>query len=243
VLTGAYVMAMFLLNPYLDPLGLGAKGPGRARFLERNRVRLLGAALACLGGALALAAFLGLGSFLMVVLASVLGLTYKRGLGFGSARLRLQAIPASKDLLVAVALAIISVAVPLWHNGVRWDARAWAGILLVAALVFARTTIHNILDMQNDQVLGRETLPILIGRKAAKLVLMAALALALAANLWLLPFAGLRHPWLAAAVLTACTAYPPLYLWLFHERFSAGKRRIEPSVELAFYLSGLLALV
>jgi 4-hydroxy-3-methylbut-2-enyl diphosphate reductase len=179
----------------------------------------------------------------MVLLASLLGLTYKRGLGFGTRRLRLQAIPASKDLLVALALAIIAVVVPLWHHQWNWDRRAWAGILLVAALVFARSTIHNILEMQNDQVLGKETLPILLGRRIAKLVLVAVLAIAWASNLWVIPFAGPSHPWIAALVLTACFSYPMLYLWLFHERFTIGKRRLEPTVEVAFYLAGLLAFV
>ncbi len=243
VVTGAYVMAMFLLNPYLDPLGLGVKGPARARFLERNKLKLVTVALVCLLGAVVLSAVLGLASFIMVVLASLLGLTYKRGLGFGRKRLRLQAIPASKDLLVALSLAIIAVVVPLWQRDWQWDRRAWAGILLVSALVFARSTIHNILDMQNDQVLGKETLPILLGRKVAKGVLTIILATALACNLWVLPYANPAHPWFAAGVLVACFAYPVLYLWLFHERFSMGKRRLEPTVEVAFYLAGLLALV
>jgi len=243
LVTGAYVMAMYLLNPYLDPLGLGVKGPARARFLERNKVKLIAVALVCLLGATLLSAFLGLGSFLMVLLASLLGLTYKRGLGFGTRRLRLQAIPASKDLLVALALAIIAVVVPLWHHQWNWDRRAWAGILLVAALVFARSTIHNILEMQNDQVLGKETLPILLGRRIAKVVLAAILTIAWASNLWVIPFAAPSHPWIAALVLTACFSYPMLYLWLFHERFTIGKRRLEPTVEVAFYLAGLLAFV
>ena len=242
-MTGAYVMAMFLLNPFLDPLGLGAKGPARARFLARNRVALVGTGVACLASALILGGLLGLGSFLMVILASLLGLTYKRGLGFGRARLRLQAIPASKDLMVALALAILSVVVPLWHHAWSWDRRAWAGVLLVAALVFARSTIHAIRDMQNDQVMGKETLPILIGRRSAKIVLMAVLTLAWVVNLALIPGGGLARPWFAAILLTACFAYPVLHLWLFHERFSTGKRRLEPSIDLAFYLAGLLAFV
>ena len=243
VLTGAYVMAMYLLNPYLDPLGLGAKGPARARFLERNKVHLVGVSLACLVGAMFLSAALGPGTFLMVIVASILGLTYKRGLRFGSRRLRLQAIPASKDLLVAFALATIAVVIPLWHNDSTWDRRAWAGILLVSALVFARSTIHNILDMQDDQVLGMETLPIVLGRGVAKIVLMIVLAAALGVNLWLIPYVHPASPWLAAFVLTACSTYPLLYLWLFHERFSVGKRRLEPTVEAVFYLAGLLAFV
>ena len=243
VMTGAYVMAMYLLNPYLDPLGLGVKGPARARFLERNKIKLVGTALACLLVATIISASMGFGSFLMVVLASLLGLTYKRGLGFGTRRLRLQAIPASKDLLVAFALALIAVVVPLWHHNWVWDRRAWAAILLVSALVFARSTIHNIRDMQNDQVLGKETLPIVLGRRVAKIVLMGVLAIALACNLWLIPYAHPRHAWLAVIVLGACFTYPVLYLWLFHERFSIGKHRLEPSVDAVFYLAGLLALV
>jgi (E)-4-hydroxy-3-methyl-but-2-enyl pyrophosphate reductase len=241
--TGAYVMAMYLLNPYLDPLGLGVKGPARARFLERNKMKLIAVALGCLLWAMILSLGLGFGTFLMVVLASGLGLTYKRGLRLGTKRLRLQAIPASKDLLVAFALAVIAVVVPLWHHRYAWDRRAWAGILLVSALVFARTTIHNILDMQNDQVLGKETLPIVLGRRVAKIVLLTVLAIGLGTNLWVIPHVHPRFPWLAASVLTACFGYPPLYLWLFHERFSIGKRRLEPTVEVAFYLAGLLALV
>ena len=242
-ITGTYVMAMYLLNPFLDPLGLGVKGQARARFLERNRRVLIGTALICLLGAMVLTAFLGLGSFLILILASSLGLTYKRGFRFGTTRWSLQAIPASKDLLVALALAIIAVVVPLLHHSWVWDKRAWAGVLLFAALVFARTTIHNILDMQNDQILGKETLPILAGRGAAKVALGLVLACALAFNLFITPFGKLAHPWLAVGLLVACTGYPVLHLWLFHERFAAGKHRFEPTVEMAFYLAGLLVLV
>lgn len=46
LITGSYVLGMFLLSPFLDPHGLGAKGPGRARFLERNKIVLLTAAAA-----------------------------------------------------------------------------------------------------------------------------------------------------------------------------------------------------
>jgi 4-hydroxy-3-methylbut-2-enyl diphosphate reductase len=46
-----------------------------------------------------------------------------------------------------------------------------------------------------------------------------------------------------ALVLVVCAAYPVLYLWLYHERFTAGKNRFELSVDFSFYLVGLLALV
>lgn len=243
LMVGTYVLAMYMLNQYLDPLGLGSRGPARKRFLEQNRPILISVGSISLLATLALSATLGMGSLLMVLLASGLGLTYKRGFSLGKVHLSLKAIPASKDILVATALAILAVAVPLWHFDWVWDPRAWSAVLLVAALVFARTTISDLREMQNDQILGKETMPILIGRKATKLVLATLLGLALLTSLLLTPFSHFRHPVLAVALLVACTTYPLLHLWFFLERFSAGIRRVQSSVEITFFLAGLLILV
>jgi len=242
-ISAAYALAMYLLTPYLDPLGLGSKGPGRARMLERSRKFMVWTSLAALAVAFVLAATLGLGSILVVGGASLFGLVYKRNLRFGKTVVSLKSIPGSKDLLVAVALAVVALALPLWHDGRPWDARAWAGVLLVCALVFARTTTYNLRDMQNDQILGRETLPILFGRRVTKILLVACLAGALAATVAVDFVRPGAHPWLTAGILAVCCAYPAVHLWLFQERFSAGKSRMEPWVETSFYLAGLLALV
>jgi 4-hydroxy-3-methylbut-2-enyl diphosphate reductase len=240
-ITGTYVLAMYLLSPFLDPHGLGAKGPARARFLERNRRVLVGTALVALAVALGASAWVGLTTFLVVAGASLLGLVYKLRLPGG---LSLRRIPGSKDVLVAGALATVSVATPLWQLGMHWGPRAWAALFLVGVLVFARTVIYDIRDMQNDQVLGKETLPIAMGKKGAKNVLGLLLGALLVGTLWL-TFRNrhLGHPMVVALILMVCALYPLLYLWLYHERFTTGKTRFEVSVELSFYLVGLLALV
>jgi len=242
-ITTAYALAMYLLTPYLDPLGLGAKGPGRARLLERSRHFMLWASWTTLAVAFLLAASLGVGSILVVGGASLFGLVYKQNLRFGKAVVSLKSIPGSKDVLVALALAVVALALPLWHDGRPWDARAWAGTLLVSALVFARTTTYNLRDMQNDQILGRETLPILFGRRVTRFLLLGYLAAALAATLAVTFQHPAGHPWLTAAILTVCCSYPAFHLWYFQERFTAGKSPLEPWVESSFYLAGLLALV
>ena len=242
-ITTAYALAMYLLTPYLDPLGLGAKGPGRARLLERSRHFMLWTSWITLAAAFVLAYSLGTGSILVVGGASLFGLVYKQRLRFGKTVVSLKSIPGSKDVLVALALAVVALALPLWHDGRPWDARAWAAILLVSALVFARTTTYNLREMQNDQILGRETLPILFGRRMTRLLLMGYLAAALAATLAVTFLRPGAHPWLAAGILAVCCGYPAFHLWFFQERFSAGKRRLEPWVETSFYLAGLLALV
>jgi len=243
LITAAYVLAMYLLTPYLDPLGLGSKGPARARLLERSRTFLVGTSLACLLFAFIVAATLGLGSILVVGAASVFGLVYKQRVHVGEKIYSLKSIPGSKDILVALALAVVALALPLWHDGRAWGPRAWAAVLLVSALVFARTTIFNLRDMQNDQILGKETLPILLGRRTTKILLGAALAAALAGTLAVTLLRPTPHRWAVALILTLCATYPAVYLWVFQERFSAGKPRFEPWVELSFYMAGLLALV
>jgi 4-hydroxybenzoate polyprenyltransferase len=176
--------------------------------------------------------------------ASLFGLVYKRRLKVGPFTVALKSIPGSKDVLVALALAVVALALPMWHESRPWDLRAWAGVLLASALVFARTTTYNLKDMQNDQILGRETLPILFGRRVTKAVLVAFLAVALAATLAVtFRHPVTAHPWAAALVLAACAAYPVFHLWFFHERFATGQRRFEPWVETGFFLAGLLALL
>lgn len=242
-ITACYVLAMFLLAPYLNPLGLGSKGPARARILERNRRLAVGAAFAALAVALVLSATLGTGSVLVVALASVAGIFYKRRLIVGRYAFSLQAIPGSKDILVPSALAVVAMALPLWHYGRHWDTRAWAAVLLVAVLGFARTTLFNLKDMQNDQILGKETLPIVFGRRTTKILLLASLALAGAAAASGALLDPGPHLGAGLAVILACLAYPVLHLWLYQERFSIGKARFEPWVELSFYMAGLLAFL
>jgi 4-hydroxy-3-methylbut-2-enyl diphosphate reductase len=244
LLTASYVLAMYLLSPFLDPLGLGAKGPARARFLQRNRRVLLISAGLALAVMVGLAASLGIKVLAIVLGASLIGAAYKRRFHLGGREWSLRTIPGSKDVVVALALATVAVITPVWQEGRVWDLRTFAAIFLVGVLAFVRTVIYEIREMQNDQIIGKETLAILLGKRATKAILVLLLGTLLAGTLWLTyENRGQGHPLAVALVLVACSAYPMLYLWLFHERFTTGKNRFEVSVDLSFYLVGLLALV
>jgi 4-hydroxy-3-methylbut-2-enyl diphosphate reductase len=244
LLTATYVLGMYLLSPFLDPLGLGAKGPARARFLERNRRALLTAALIATTLTLGLAASLGLKVLLVVIGASLVGAAYKRRFRVGGREISLRNIPGSKDLMVALALATVVVITPIWQAGRAWDLRAFAAIFLVGVLAFVRTVIYEFRDMQNDQIVGKETLPIFLGKRATKVVLLGLLGTLLLGTLWsTYDNRSQGHPMAVALVLVLCAAYPMVYLWLYHERFTTGRHRFELSVDLSFYLVGLLALI
>jgi len=113
----------------------------------------------------------------------------------------------------------------------------------VTALVFARTSIRNIQDMQNDQILGKETLPILLGRRATKIVLAVFLFVAFLAAAGMTLHLGLPNAWGKLIILGLSAAYPLAHLWFFHDRFTTGQRSFNPPLEIAFYLVGILALV
>lgn len=243
LITGTYVLAMYLLNPYLDPMGLGTKGPGQARFLERNRKVLVTTGLLSCLFSLAAAASMGLKALAVVAGASLLGATYRRGLFARGQRHSLAGIPGSKDFLVAAALGIVAVAMPVWQDGATWTPRAWAALILVTGLGFARTVIYDIRDMQNDQVLGRETLPIVIGKRRAKVVMVVLLALLGISAVGATLLGTRAHAGLTAGIFGLCLFYPLFYLWYYHERFTTGRPGFELKPEMSFYLLGLLALV
>jgi 4-hydroxy-3-methylbut-2-enyl diphosphate reductase len=237
----AYALAMLLATPFLDPLGLGAKGPARARYLERNKKLMIAIALAALLAAVALGLFQGKGYALAVIGASALGLSYKLRVKVFNKTYSLRAIPGSKDILITLALAIIGLVLPAWQQDHLWEWSSVSALLFAGALLFARSIIVSLTDMQKDEILGRETLPILIGRGMSQFLMYALLAVAWCLAAWQ-AFQGTMSVW-AFAVLTLCTIYPILYQWIYRIRFSAGRPRIDPGVEPALFLAGLIAML
>jgi 4-hydroxy-3-methylbut-2-enyl diphosphate reductase len=190
------------------------------------------------------AATVSLGGFLVVGGASLAGLVYRRRVRIGGLTLSLRSIPGSKDIVVSLALAVVAMALPLWHADMSWNAPVWVAVLLLSTLVFARTILYDMRDMQNDQIMGRDTLPILIGRRAARIVLVSLLALSLAASLAVnFLWRGASHPRLGALVLATITTVPVLHMWLVQDRFTVGRNRMGFLLESNFFLAGLLALL
>jgi 4-hydroxy-3-methylbut-2-enyl diphosphate reductase len=107
--------------------------------------------------------------------------------------------------------------------------------MVSSAMVFTRTAFFDILDMQGDRVVGRETIPILIGEKRAMRIL----------KHFLIATAGLL---LAATVvglitrlgyaLLACPAYLALVMAAYRRRGMLPGGRLEFLVESHFVLAG-----
>jgi 4-hydroxy-3-methylbut-2-enyl diphosphate reductase len=164
VLAGAFHLASCALLPYLDPLGLDAKGQLQAQFLERQRALLLGFGVAMGLLALVAAGFLGGWTLAGTVALGVLVLAYQR------LRLPLlkRRIPAIKDLGGALIPLWLAVVLPGWRFGSSEPAVLTLAGLVLFALAFAAHAHRHLSAFQEDRILGREILPMVIGSRATR---------------------------------------------------------------------------
>ncbi len=119
--------------------------------------------------ALLLSVWMGLLPAVLVGASYLLGIAYgvrvaPRKSGFQYKRL--QDVPASKDIFEAAAWTVICCVVPFVHSA--GPSLGWPSIIacfFVFTTVFAKATMYDSLDIQGDRVLGRETLPAVLGER------------------------------------------------------------------------------
>ena len=104
--------------------------------------------------------------------------------------------------------------------------------------MFLRTIVLDIRDIQGDQVMGKETLPIFLGLRFCKAVVVADVLVA-ALVMGLAPGFG----WATAASypLLVCVGYAGWYLWMYHVRLTTARLTVEGIVDANFLLAGCIA--
>jgi (E)-4-hydroxy-3-methyl-but-2-enyl pyrophosphate reductase len=240
---GFYVFAMHILNHFTDWTAVKFSEPARLAFYSRNKkgLILLGS-LAALG-ALIIALTMGTWPFLLILAMSVLGVVYriplipKRWPGLLGYRC-LQDIPASKDLFLALAWTTVAVITPLLAVHSPLTAATGVALLFTFTMAFIRSVLFSIKEIQGDQIVGRETIPILTGIDNTKSILVAMTALLAVILILSAPLgwtSGLSM-WLLVGVL-----YTALYLLLYHRRVISQGTGFELMVDGVFMLCGLLA--
>ncbi len=243
MVAGFYVFAMHILNHFTDWTAVKFSEPARLEFYNRHKklLILLGGLSAL--GALISALTLGTWPFMLILAMSFLGVVYRirilpqswpGPLGYHS----LKDIPASKDLALAFAWTIVAVITPLLASEVPFTAATGVAMFFTFTMAFIRSVLFSIKEIQGDQIVGRETLPILTGIKNTKTILVI-LTVLLAVVLIIsgpLGWTGGLSSYLLAGVL-----YTALYLYLYHRRIISQGTTVELVVDGAFFLCGALA--
>jgi len=238
-----YVQSMHIFNHLTGTRADSYNDPDRAQFYRRYRPWLFLWASAAGAAGLATAFTLGHLPFAVLLVMSLLGLSYNLKLlprGFSEGRYRrIKDIPGSKTVLIALAWGVVAAVLPaltvpqppLPALGVAF---AWS-----AGLVFVRTAFFDLLDIQGDRIVGKETLPILLGEKRT-LRLLQRILVAILAVLPLSVLLGVVTP--LGLILSLC----PFSLAAVVKSYQQGRLlpggRLELLLETHFILAGGLTL-
>ena len=113
-------------------------------------------------------------------------------------------------------------------------------LLWSLSLVFVRTAFFDVLDMQGDRIVGKETIPILLGEKRT----LGLLKMILGINLGILILSSALH---LISNLGVALAICPAFIFIVlsaHERgYMLPGIRLEFLVESNFVVAGLIALI
>jgi 4-hydroxybenzoate polyprenyltransferase len=234
-----YLFAMHNLNRFTDRKLQKFNDPLRALFYEKYRWPLLVVSALSLAFALTLVSEHGLKPFLLLAGMSIFGIFYSvriipKSL-VANIRVRgLKEIPGSKTFLVAVAWAFVTTLLPAWSDSRAPDLMTLVVLFFVLLLVFVRSALFDVFEVQGDRIVGRETLPVCIGEKKTLFVLHILLVL-LVVMLLLMPLLGLMSTvgfWLLPGIL---------YIICLTQLYSRG--RISQGPKLEFYLETVFYLL
>jgi len=239
-----YVQSMHILAHLTGNKADQYNDPERANFYGKYKILLTILALAAGSAGLVIAFTLGLFPFSLLLVLSMLGLSYNRRLLpnriFPGKYRRLRDIPGSKTFMIAVAWGIVTTLLPPLSLAAKTN---WVTLLIfmwAAGIVFVRTAFFDILDMQGDRIVGKETIAILLGEKRSLRLLKIMLLILIAALLVLGAFHLISY---LGFVLVASPITLLLLLSAYEQGVLLPSVKLEFLVETNFVLAGVIAFL
>jgi 4-hydroxy-3-methylbut-2-enyl diphosphate reductase len=239
-----YVHSMHTFNHLTGTQADQYNDPDRAAFYQKYKPLLILAAIIAGGAGLLIAFSEGIWPFMLLLTMSIMGLSYNlpllpeslRGIRYRSIR----DIPGSKTVLIAMAWGIVVALLPplstngeiTWVNGLIF---MWS-----TGIVFFKTLFFDILDMQGDRIIGRETLAIFLGEKQS-MRLLDIVAIVLIVMLPL--FSVYQFVPALGFVLTLCPVFILMVILAYRKGLLLPGIRLEFLVETHFILAGLLTFI
>lgn len=239
-----YVQSMHILNHVIGKKADQYNDPDRASFYDKNKVLLLLLSFTAGGVGLITAYTMGRISFLILFTMSIMGLSYNlrvvpERFARGKHR-RIRDIPGSKTVLIAVAWGIVTSVLPSLSTPGGIQLNTVLTFFWSTSLVFVRTAFFDILDMQGDRIVGRESIPILLGEKKALLLLKSILWVNLSILLLSSAFDLISS---LGYFLIICPVFVYIVLLAHDRRYMLPGARLEFLIETHFVLAGIVAII
>ena len=239
-----YVLSMHILNNLTGTKADRYNDPDRSSFYNKNKILLAFLAFTAGGIGLMTAYSVGWIPFIILFGMSIMGLSYNLRLipkRFAYDKYwRLRDLPGSKTVLIAMAWGIVTSVLP--RLSVSGNIHLNTGIIFLwsLSLVFVRTAFFDILDMQGDRIVGKETIPILLGENRALRLLKTILAI----NFGIL-FISSAFQLISSLgfVLLICPAFVFIILSAHERGYMLPGIRLEFLVESNFVMAGVMTLV
>jgi len=239
-----YVYAMHLLNHFTDKASK-LNDPVQTMFHGRHRLFLLVTGFLSAFMALALGAYLGPVPFLFVLVMSSIGLMYSfkiipERLGRATGIYRLKEIPGSKTMFTAVAWGVLAALIPVVCSDQEISWATAIAFFFVAGMIFIRSGLFEIMAIEGDRVVGKETLAIALGKERTFTLLFFG-SLAFVAMLLWAAWAGVIPS--LGYTLSLSGVYMLGYLTLYHRGHMESSLMLESLVEGNMILAGIIAFI
>jgi 4-hydroxy-3-methylbut-2-enyl diphosphate reductase len=239
-----YVQSMHILNHLTGKQADQYNDPDRAFFYNKHKLLLSVLAIMAGGVGLIIAYTIEQIPFVILLAMSILGLSYNLRIvpeRFSYLRYRrIRDIPGSKTLLIAMAWGIVTSLFPSLSISEKMNLSIVPVFLWSTGMVFVRTAFFDTLDMQGDRIVGKETIPILLGEKRTMRLLKSILAVTFAIILLASAFSIISSLGFA---LSICPVFLFLVLLIYEKGHLIPGIRLEFLVESLFVLAGSITLL
>ena len=235
-----YVYAMHVLNRFINRKASSISSFREESYLIHEKIYIT---LAVLSMILALSASFaaGMAPFILLFVISFSGVFYNtRILPRGWRFQRLKDIPGSKNIATAIAWAAVTALLPWIDAGPTFTPGVVIAFLFINGMVFTRSALSDILDIQSDRLIGRETLPALIGERKT-LIILQGISGFLFVLLFVAPLAG----WATSLSFFLLTSV--FYIWicfkLYDRRSGFSGVVLEGLLESGYMIAGASAFL
>jgi 4-hydroxy-3-methylbut-2-enyl diphosphate reductase len=240
-----YVFAVHVFNRYNEKLKDEFFDPSRTRFFKDHGTALITAATTAALTALYLSYILGIIDFILLLFSYMMGIIYSiriipRKLVESIKYQRLKDIPGSKDIFVSLAWAWVIVLIPTLNQGLLFSYKSIAVFIFIILTVFIRSVIFDIVSIEGDRIVGRETIPIFIGRKHTQTML---LVLSMITGTFMFTSAAFNLVPSLGYYLVLSPVFMLTCLYIFQKRRVQTSRLFEAIIDSNFILTGIVTFL
>ena len=241
IITSLYVYAMHVLNRLIDRKASTVVGSFREESYRKHEKTYVYAAVISMILALIFSFISGINAFVLLSLVSTLGVLYNMKILPDYWRIKsLKDFPGSKNISTAMAWAVVAALLPQFEISLTVTPGMMVAFLFTFGIVFACSAMSDTLDVQSDRLIGRETIPVLIGKKRTRILLNGMLFLLL---ILLIMSSLLRWTSSVSLALLTCVFFVWIYFKLYDRRSTFSGVVQGGIIETTYVLAGLASLV